>query len=68
VLVVLLELDRWDESDLAGQASMSESVEVLGDSVLEVVDGLPGARRAFARYGARTSSRAAALFSERSIS
>ena len=34
-------LGRWDQADLAVQASVVEPVDVLGDGDLEVVDVLP---------------------------
>jgi hypothetical protein len=37
-------LGRWDQADLAVQASMVAPVDVLGDGNLEVVDASPGAR------------------------
>ena len=42
-VVLLLELDGRHESDLAVEPSVVEPVDVLGDSDLEVVDGLPWA-------------------------
>jgi hypothetical protein len=42
-VVVVLELDGWDEADLAVEASVVEPVDVFGDCDLEVVDALPGA-------------------------
>ena len=42
-VVVVLVLDRWDESDLAAGPSVVEPVDVLGDGDLEVVDVLPRA-------------------------
>jgi hypothetical protein len=37
-----LVLDRWDEVDLAVEASEVEPIDVLGDGDLDVVDVLPG--------------------------
>jgi hypothetical protein len=39
--VLGVELDRWDEADLAVQTAKVEPVDVLGDSDLEVVNALP---------------------------
>jgi hypothetical protein len=39
--VLLLELDGWDEPDLAVEASMVEPVDVLRDGEHKVVDALP---------------------------
>jgi hypothetical protein len=39
-VVIDFVLNRWDEADLAVQASVAEPVDVLGDGDLEVVDAL----------------------------
>jgi hypothetical protein len=41
--VVGLELDGWDEPDLAVKAPVVEPVDVLGDGDLNVADGFPAA-------------------------
>ena len=41
-VVVTFELGRWDESNLAVQASVVEPVDVLRGGDLEVVDVSPG--------------------------
>ena len=41
--MLYFELDGWDESDLAVEASVVEPVDVFRDGDLEVVDALPGA-------------------------
>jgi hypothetical protein len=41
-VVVVLELDGRDGADLAAQAAVVETVVVLGDGDLEVVDRSPG--------------------------
>jgi len=40
-VVVVLELDGWDESDLAVESSVVEPVDVLGDGDLELGVGRP---------------------------
>jgi hypothetical protein len=40
---VVLVLGRWDQADLAVQASVVKPVDVLRDGDLKVVDALPGA-------------------------
>jgi hypothetical protein len=47
--VVGLELGRWDEPDLAVQASVVEPVDVLGDGDFDVTDVLPAALGAHRR-------------------